>query len=339
MERVILYTLNNPVKIGLVKKDGKWTQLPRTIERNGNHDTLLSNGQIKVGIDSKGNIWVTGNSLFKFDGTKWTEYFINDQFHGRRRYQHIVIDQNDKIYVTSDAHKTKTDSIVFSAIHSFENDTFKTLLMYDDDAKLSMNQGFTRVRPFVELKDGSVLLGHNAFKLEDESFVDLTQIMRDGTINQHLISAPDGVKLASKSIPDIIQDKDGEIWFGLFLGMKNLEENCCTGITRTTDFINYYPLTKEAGMPHYSPNQPYSINALKELPNGDILFMTNQNDLTLFRHNYDSKSVSRIHWIDIMKNAVMIKKSSKNPNYPQEWYENVLSVLNSNQAKNTSHSP
>ncbi|MBL8003531.1 MAG: T9SS type A sorting domain-containing protein [Candidatus Kapabacteria bacterium] len=322
-----------------IKKDGKWTQLPRTIERNGNQDTLLANGQIKVRIDSKGNIWVTGVSLFKFDGTKWTEYLIDDEFKGRRRFQHFLLDKNDKIYLTSDAERYKTDSIRFSEIHSFDNNQFKSILKYDDDTKLSMNQGFTRVRPFVELQDSSILLAHNTIVLEDERVVDLTQIVNDGSINQHLITAPDGVKLALKSITDIIQDKDGTIWFGLFLGMKNLEENCCTGITRTTDFINYYPLTKEAGMPHYSPNQPYSINALKELPNGDILFMTNQNDLTLFRHNYDSKSVSRIHWIDIMKNAVMIKKSSKNPNYPQEWYENVLSVLNSNQAKNTSHSP
>jgi len=121
-----------------VLQNGVWTNLPRTIERNDNQDTLYSKGNMSISIDSKGHIWVTGESLFEFDGVKWTEFFIDDEYHGNginahrnngnRGYRLLTIDKNDKIYVTSSVRLFEADTVQFSEIHSFENNECKSLI-------------------------------------------------------------------------------------------------------------------------------------------------------------------------------------------------------------------
>jgi len=311
-------------------KDGKWVNLPTTIERNGVQDSLsLYGATAKVAIDNEGNIWITGRSLLMFDGKGWNEFYIQDEYHGKRLYRNIVIDQNNRIYFTSSVSIIENNKqlVGFSEIHSFEKSKFKSIVKKDESGYFQMVNTYNNSHPFVVLKDNSVLLMHKShFEPNIAKYVDLTQIKNDGTIHQHYVVPPDSSRFSDKTVQSIHQDRDGIIWLPIQTGSGEKRE-CCRGVTRTSDFINYQPLTNEVGLPYFFPNQNVPVHGMTELENGDILFVLSYGNLFVVKYDYETKTLTKLRWQDLLKNSTLIKKSSQNPNYPHEWYEEVLAYL------------
>lgn len=310
-----------------VKKNGDWQNLPITIDKNGKVDSINSSAYSKIQIDSKENIWISGkNGIYKFDGTKWNEYTFSDSLFERFDFWYLFLDNNDKVILSCNMRFTDSNKEYFEFL-KFENDSISIIKSfmnpYEFTELLNYNEGIN----FVGLQDGSVIIGHKI-----DSIYDLTKISAQDIPSVHQMITFDQHKgTSNKYVSKIIQHSDGTIWFAhsfgsIFIpnGSDYIESwECCTGISLSKDLENFSFLGKDNDFP--GGDFPLSTTSIAELPNNDVLIITNEERFGFYLYDYKSKTVKSIDKSNFYKNAKLIL-ANDNP-YNIQHYTNFVDTL------------
>jgi|GEM_PF-3065013 len=292
-----------------IKKNGVWRNLPMTIERNGKTDSIELRSNNKIQIDSKENIWISGRyGIYKFDGTKWNEFRFLDSISNRNGFSYLGVDKNDNIIVTALNQSTQGDKKETSEFLKFDNEKF-TLVKTLINNSLFTNIFFSlRGNNFVGLQDGSMILGHRSVNISE-----ITKFSPDYIPTSHFMMTFDQHRgLSEKNVSKIIQHSDGTIWFAhlggsiFVLNGTDYEESnqCCTGVSYTSDLENFSYLGKDNGFP--GGDFPYSTTNIAELPNGDLLIITDEDKFGLYSLDYNSKKIKSIEKSNFYNNAKLV---------------------------------
>jgi len=311
-----------------IKKNGLWQNLPNTIVRNGIEEPIELSSNNKIQIDSKENIWISGRmGIYKFDGTKWNEYTFLDTLSNRISYSYMGVDKKDNIIVTALNQTTQEDKKEISEFLKFDNEGFSIVKTLTNNSLFSNVNLSLRGNNFVALNDGSMVLGHRSVYISE-----VTKFSPDYTPSSHHMVTFDQYRGPSeKYVAKIIQHSDGTIWFA-HLGGKifvpngsDLEESteCCTGVSFTSDFENFNSLGKNNNFP--GGDFPYATASIAELPNKDVLIITDEEKFGLYLFDYNSKNVSKIEKSNFYNNAKIILVND-NPTV-QQMYQNYVEIL------------
>jgi hypothetical protein len=320
-----------------VKMNGVWQNLNNTIIRNGKKDSIFISAHSKIQIDSKNNLWFTGqNGLYKFTGSEWSEFFINDEYKLDRRYDLFYISKNDRFFISTSYTKKPKEPIEFSELLTFSNDSLLILEKRNQQVAFLTNAWPVKNNNFFELKDGSIVLAHNPNeKFNTDSVLihyDITKINQDWTMEHYTMLAFDSI-ISQKTPTTVFQHSDGTIWFshygatyGKWVDGTIENYDCCTGVAYTNDFINYDYLGKDNGFP--GGEIPYATYTISEMPDGNLIVASLLKKLTFhFVNNYD-KSVRTINNEIMLQNALLIR----NNDHPSlmDFHSNILDTLRRN---------
>lgn len=318
-----------------IKKNGVWQNLPTTIERDGKLDSFYIWAHSKIQIDSKNNLWVTGlNGLYKYDGSKWSEFFIDDEFKEDRRYNFFLITKQDKFYLTTSVRRKPKEPIEFSELLTISSDTLMLVEKREYSNDYSTNAWPVKNNNFIELMDGSVLLAHDRNERPPNDYYDISKFNPDGSIDSFKMITFDNI--ASQKTPTTVyQHSDGTIWFSHHSGSygKLLDDGslqtylCCSGVAFTNDLENWSFLGRVNGFPVDTDEQetPYSTYTIAGFPNGDMLIATFLNRLSFHYLRNSNKLVRKIDNDELYKNALLIPAND----YPiwQQFYHNIVDTL------------
>ena len=320
-----------------VKMNGVWQNLNNTINRNGKKDSIFISAHSKIQIDSKNNLWFTGqNGLYKFNGSEWSEYFINDEYKMDRRYDLFYISKNDRFFISTSYTKKPKEPIEFSELLNLSSDSLIILEKRKQQVAFLTNAWPVKNNNFFELKDGSIVLAHNPNeKFNTDSVLihyDITKINQDWTMEHYTMLAFDSI-ISQKTPTTVFQHSDGTIWFSHYGAMYGKWVNggienhdCCTGIAYSNNLVNYGFLGEKNGFP--GGIVPYPTYTIAELPDNNLIVASLFKRLTFhFVNNYD-KSVSTINNASLFQNAILIR----NNDHPSmmEFHNNIVDTLRRN---------
>lgn len=78
--------------------NGKIIDIPLNIEINGNLEQFKVSAREVLSYDSKGNLYLLGDGIYKYDGNSWSVYRISDEFEKFRDYINIVVSNDDNLW-------------------------------------------------------------------------------------------------------------------------------------------------------------------------------------------------------------------------------------------------
>lgn len=217
--------------------DGKmWSTIPLYLKsKNGSDDTIkvdYDTGR-RVAFDNQGSIWLCAQlGLYKYDGTTWIKYSLNDEYADRRKFTNITFAPNGVAYVTAEYPK-----LYYYDGNTRIIDKYTTTLMKFDGATFSIVDttegglsGLASDGGFHLLKNGKLLV-HIYYSgvpqlFENNLYVYDTHIGDSKLIqtlyNPHSLSNSGKFK-SSVYVNNIFEDKDGNIWFSLGGGLQDDE--------------------------------------------------------------------------------------------------------------------
>lgn len=212
----------------------QWNVIPLLIKnQNGNNDTIKIESHTGkcLAFDLQGNIWLCAKlGLYKYNGTDWLKYSIDDEYADRREFKNVVFAPNGTAYVTAEYpkvlfydEKTKIIDKYTSVLMKFDGSTFSTI-----DTTEGGLSGLGSDGGILLLKNGKLLV--HVYRpgvpqlYENNLYVYDTDNGNSKTIqtlyNPHALDKADKFKF-SVFVNDIFEDKTGNVWFALYGGLQD----------------------------------------------------------------------------------------------------------------------
>jgi hypothetical protein len=224
---------------GIIKqfKDGKISQLPDSIERNGINSPIRIHSESKIKCDSLDYIWLTGDVVYKFKDNKWNEIVYQDNYQEIRRYNLIAIDKDNNIWITASYFvDVKTQK---SEVFRIVNDNIE--LVYQNYSSSGIGTTGGKSHNFYANEDGSISMFERIVVVTKNNLPDTLR-------NQHLTITKDfeifripiqfenssGNEKRVLDNAGIYKENNNRIWYynriATWLDSNNNIAGCCGGL-------------------------------------------------------------------------------------------------------------
>jgi len=282
-------------------------------------NSLLTNSDSKMAIDSIGNLWVSGNKLYMHNGSEWKEFYIDDEYKDIRQYVALCVDIYNNVWVGTSTFIQEDGSagVVYS---------FSELLKFDGTKLYEMMRfetgvTFLRTSVIYAMPDGNVIFQRTFNKTEEDlEAVNTSEIIyiinQAGEYTSRDILRPeydeygDWANILSFIFPISAEN----IWYGFDSRMAYLDgiddyEPCCSGLVHYSNG-EYYLFDDESGYPRYGyPN--YAMGKGLLMPPISILPHHNETYLVFLEQyilqlNY-REVLNIFDYSEILNNSIMMK--------------------------------
>lgn len=211
----------------------KWEMLPEFINPLDSNSRIWGSWIKNTGVhfDSIGNIWVSGRSMYKFNGKNWVEYFIDDEYREHRTYMQFTVDKNNNLWITSVVH-SQINNLSRGEILKFDGEKFTIILKTKTWISFSPMTLIPSLN-IATLSDNKI----QVFRLYDYN-IETTEEENNGgdelmTFNQDGTFTTMGLKTvlyeenkADLEFGKIYPESDKKIWYSLFnTGLSLYEES------------------------------------------------------------------------------------------------------------------
>ncbi len=305
-------------------ENGVMTVLPNYIITDEGEVALELSPQSRIRFDDHGNLWFTGKSLYKYEDSKWKEFFISDKYSYARFYEHLAIDAEDNVWLTTSVFdKYNSSSINFSELYMFNGITFEKILQRTPYSIYSTYNTLINSEKLIRLKDGRIAF-HKTLSRQGDEIIDSLDGELDLIIYEpgntaseaHRIRTYDWDSLFNKIVNNmyIVDDK---IWFAhqgndipvldenfKFLYWITLHRGLSIFDIKSKDWRIF---DEKDGFPFQSPNLPKPVMSITQL-NDKLMLMVILSQPYLIHQDYQ---LEKTDWDLILSDATIYKSSEK----------------------------
>lgn len=287
-------------------ENGSITPIKNTIIRNGKQDTLRMSQRSKICFDKNGTLFYTDAHLYKYNGTDWEEFSIDDSLKSNRKFGSIVVDVENNLWITTTVSGTPTWSKGYSELYRFKDGNFELAFrLRNSNVFYSVNQNIF-AQSLTALSDGTILVQIDNIRADSSEFTGDVVIVDQKFTRTFLKSKSS----SNEQIPPInrIQEIDNNQLCFLFnkryLGFDDAENACCSGVSIfNTLSSNWIVFDESNNLQNYSKNFPPSfVDRVPITENEDVVF-SNHYLYSLKNNN----QLTNIHWKNILSYATIYK--------------------------------
>lgn len=301
-----------------IYEDGNWTKLPDTIKVGSEKFPMPITPSSSINFDSAGNVWVSGNHLYKYSDGKWQFFYLNDSDLAWRRYNHFCIDKFNNIWVgTQVIHDTLAH---YSELLKFDGTKFETVLKFNHPYSFLRLGSGKRSNGISALPDGRIAVYRILQSIDEDvqkgKTEDLYFFNQDLTYIRLKLQTPSGSDFNEhmKIVSSIFPETDGKIWFCLDYHTltDEYQTTCCSGL-ELLENNTWTAFDEKYGFETIKVNPKPVVKAIYLMKNldKDNYLLLSDRCLYKFRKDYH---LEKIRWLDIVNTPCKYLKAKSHLN-------------------------
>ncbi|MBL8005598.1 MAG: hypothetical protein JNL36_10925 [Candidatus Kapabacteria bacterium] len=290
-------------------ENGTITPIKNTIVRNSIEDTMRTWQNSKICFDKNGTLYFTDDNLYKYNGTDWEEFSIDDNLKGNRKFGSIVVDIENNLWITTTVSGTSTWTKGYSELYRFKDGNFELAFRINNsNVFYSVNQNIF-AQSLTALSNGTIIVQIDNIRADSSEFTGDVVIV-DQKFTRTFLNSQSSNNTKIPPINRIQEINNNQLCFLFnkrFLGFGDPENACCSGISTFNRTTNEWKVFDQSNnLQNYSKSFPPSFIDRVSISENEAVVSTSHYLYSL----KDNNLLSNINWKNILPFATIYKMTS-----------------------------